>query len=446
MIASDTMKLPSRSIPFLSSPIIASSVFIASVGLFFGLSTQPLLAQAAAPAADVSHHAEAQNQLLANWMQELDRTRTPSQSEMSPDGKIVAWVAPSGSSGNRIELRLLNGSAASTQEISMPGSNAESARNCSQGDVAWSPDSKQIAFASDCATPGQQQVFSTNVTLDSSGALAAPSTPRELTAVKGFIHNVTWSPDGKHLSFLFVENATRPPDALHAIKPLIGVISAHTIAEVQRVAVIDSTAANATMPQLTQVTPASLHVYEFDWSPDSKRLAYIAAAPPGEDNWWVAQLYTQALPDGTPHSILQPKMQIAVPRWSPDGKQIAFIGGLMSDFGETGGDVYLVSAAGGPARDVTAGRKASAAWPHWLDSHRLGFTEVVDGESRFSVVNPATGVEDKSARVTFPATIGDGVRQLSLSFAKNPGAVPTAALIESSFDRRRRSGPARSIT
>ena len=36
--------------------------------------------------------------------------------------------------------------------------------------------------------------------------------------------------------------------------------------------------------------------------------------------------------------------------------------------------------------------------------------------------------------MTFPATIGDGVRQLSLSFAKNPGAVPTAALIQSSFD------------
>ena len=44
-------------------------------------------------------------------------------------------------------------------------------------------------------------------------------------------------------------------------------------------------------------------------------------------------------------------LQIAVPRWSPDDKQIAFIGGLMSDQGATGGDVYLTTSAGGEARN-----------------------------------------------------------------------------------------------
>ena len=43
-------------------------------------------------------------------------------------------------------------------------------------------------------------------------------------------------------------------------------------------------------------------------------------------------------------------LQIAVPRWSPDGKQIAFIGGLMSDQGATGGDIYLIPASGGASR------------------------------------------------------------------------------------------------
>jgi hypothetical protein len=43
-------------------------------------------------------------------------------------------------------------------------------------------------------------------------------------------------------------------------------------------------------------------------------------------------------------------VQIAVPRWSPDGKKIAFIGGLMSDQGSTGGDVWIVSAAEAASR------------------------------------------------------------------------------------------------
>ena len=81
-------------------------------------------------------------------------------------------------------------------------------------------------------------------------------------------------------------------------------------------------------PAPTIASPANLHVYEFDWSPDSKGLAYVAADPPGENNWWVAKLYTQAL-DGAAKAILAPAevsgplhgLQIAVPRWSPDGKQ-----------------------------------------------------------------------------------------------------------------------------
>ena len=125
------------------------------------------------------------------------------------------------------------------------------------------------------------------------------------------------------------------------MKPPSGVIGEDGI-EVQRVAVAQVGVSAPAEPDL--VTPANLHVYEFDWSPDSKCLAYIAADPPGENNWWVAKLYTERLPDaidatsfsrsmrsalGTaPKPILAPAetpgplhgLQIAVPRWSPDGK------------------------------------------------------------------------------------------------------------------------------
>ncbi len=90
------------------------------------------------------------------------------------------------------------------------------------------------------------------------------------------------------------------------------------------------------MSQVNQVTPANLHVYEFDWAPDSTRLAYIAAAPPGDDNWYVAQLYTQSVDGGAPHSIVQPKSS-PFRDGRPTALQIAFIGS-MSDEGVTGGD------------------------------------------------------------------------------------------------------------
>ena len=57
--------------------------------------------------------------------------------------------------------------------------------------------------------------------------------------------------------------------------------------------------------------------------------------------------------------IYEPKWQIAEPHVSPDGKSVALIEGLMSDAGLTGGDVMIVPMAGGAARNLTAGMKAS---------------------------------------------------------------------------------------
>ncbi len=384
------------------------------LAMMFCVSSAPLPAQQAASGGTDAP----QNQAVARLLATLAKTHSPRQAAISPDGNTVAWVASVGKTGSRIHLSPLAGMA-SEQVIAAPaGMQSQGDQKCREWDAAWSPDSRQIAFLSDCASQGQPQIFL-------SSPDSARQKPRQLTHFKGFVHGLAWSPDGKQLGFLFVENATRPAGALAAMKPAVGVISAETMAEVQRVALIDVASGS-----LTQATPANLHVYEFSWSPDSRSLAYVAAAPPGEDNWWVAQLYTQAAANGTPQSILKPHMQIAVPRWSPDGTQIAFIGGLMSDQGAPGGDIYLIPSTGGAAKDITPGRKASPAWLHWTGVHRLGFTEGVDGESRYSVLDTATGAEDRAARVTFPQSIGDGRYEMSLSFAKDG----KAALIKTDFN------------
>ncbi len=389
----------------------------------------PIAAQAVTNDAEpVQHH------VITNLLQDLSHTLAPRQAAISPDGRIVAWVAPAANTGERISLRSLNSNDASPQMISVPNSNPQIERTCRESNIAWSPDSKRFAFTSDCATPGQLQVFVTEIDSNSTDTAIQVAVPRQLTSVKGTIHNLTWSPDGSKLAFLFVENATRPPGALAAMKPAVGVISAKTLAEIQRVAVIDVSAKDPGMPQVIQVTPSNLHIYDYDWSPSSKDLAYVAAPPPGEDNWWVAQLYVQSMANGTPRPILKPNMQIAEPQWSPDGKSIVFIGGLMSDYGESGGDIYIVSAAGGHIRSLTPGRKASPAWLHWIDNRNLGFTEVVDGQCRFSMIDPVTGSEKIHDQVTFPATIGAGVQRLSVSFSTTGGEIPLAALVKSNFN------------
>src|SRR5437773_10385297 len=94
----------------------------------------------------------------------------------------------------------------------------------------------------------------------------------------------------------------------------------------QRIAVLD-----IAMGQLRQVSPVNLHIYDYDWSPDDKTFVATAAPGPGDNNWWIAQIYTIDIAKGNATSIHKPSLQLAVPRWSPDGKSIAFIEGLMSD-------------------------------------------------------------------------------------------------------------------
>ena len=147
----------------------------------------------------------------------------------------------------------------------------------------------------------------------------------------------------------------------------------------QRIAVLD-----ALSGELRQVSPPDLHVYDFDWSPDDKAFVVTAAPGPGDNNWWIAQIYTIDVAKGSATSIYKPSLQLAVPRWSPDGKSIAFIEGIMSDEGFHGGDLFTISATGKNLTNRTQGRKSSASSLFWPAADRIVFTEYVGGGTAIS--------------------------------------------------------------
>src|SRR5262249_49276793 len=147
-------------------------------------------------------------------------------------------------------------------------------------------------------------------------------------------------------------------------------------------------------------SPVDLYVYEYDWAPDSHSFVAIAAHGSGDNNWYIAEVYTVAVTSGEAKSILKPKMQIAVPRWSPDGRTIAFIGGLISAEQGIGGDIFTIPSSGGEPRNVTPRMTLSASWLAWSPpGDEILFTAHTQGASGFASVK-ADGSGQVSVRWT----------------------------------------------
>jgi dipeptidyl aminopeptidase/acylaminoacyl peptidase len=281
---------------------------------------------------------------------------------LSPDGAHVAWVqSTAATTSKQTHIREISGNAPpKLVKLSSTGERTDF-------DLTWSPDSKTLALF---AAPGerqQRQLWIVN---------ANGSDTKKITDLNGYAARPRWSHDGKQIAFLYIEGAGGG-GPLMAAPATTGVID--TAIHNQRIAVLD--VANE---QLRQVSPPDLHIYDYDWSPDDKMFVATAAPGPGDNNWWIAQVYTIDIAQGNASSVYKPSLQVGVPRWSPDGKSIAFIEGLMSDEGFHGGDLFTMTAKGGDVLNRTQGRKASVNSFFWQIPDRILLVEYVRGGSAIS--------------------------------------------------------------
>jgi dipeptidyl aminopeptidase/acylaminoacyl peptidase len=351
---------------------------------------------------------------------------------LSPDGKRLAWVTVL---QGKPAIDVANADGRDARRISAssrPGL-------CAESDIAWAPDSRHLAFVSNCKTDlTSTRVMQNSIYLADAaghGNAADNGTPTRLAQLDGYVRGLQFTPDGKTLGFLYVAGATRHASAVAAAKPPSGEIGVSGV-EVQRVASIDAAGG-----ALRELTPANLYAYEFSWSPDGSRLAYTAALPPGDNNWWIAKLQVQAAQPGaasttlvdptTPGSGSLQGLQMALPRWSPDGSRIAFIGGLMSDQGATGGDIYAVPANGGSLVNLTPDIHVTPSWLSWTGPQSMLVSQVSNGQSQLAdYAIKADRALQQNVHFTVPASIGDGSASMAVSLSENQRQL---AFVQSSY-------------
>ncbi|HEX4180620.1 MAG TPA: S9 family peptidase [Caulobacteraceae bacterium] len=241
---------------------------------------------------------------------------------------------------------------------------------CAYAAPAWSPDGASLAFLATSDNGFAVSLF-----------VVDRAEPRVVAALTGVAGQPRWSPDGARIAILATPNAHKKIGATQAGAPLVGEIG--EVNDEQRIAVVSRTGG---APRY--VSPADTFVYEYDWTPNGAGFIATAAKGNGDNNWWVARLETFDAETGAEKVLAAPKFQINYPRVSPDGKTVGLIGGLMSDFGSVGGDLYTIPLDGGDLMDRTPGFKGTFTSVDWR-GHDLIATALIGDRNAIIAVDPA---------------------------------------------------------
>jgi dipeptidyl aminopeptidase/acylaminoacyl peptidase len=238
---------------------------------------------------------------------------------------------------------------------------------CRYANPAFSPQGEAVFLAND-EKAGKTTLFH-----------VPNGTPQPLTTIAGVANTLRFSPDGGRIALLVTIGARKKTGATEAGAPQVGEIGERD--DEQRIAVVPAGGG-----QLKLVSPADTYIYEFSWTPDGKGFVATAAQGNGDNNWWIAKLDYVDAASGALRVVAAPGMQMDMPRASRDGT-VAFIGGLMSDWGPVGGDIYTVPLSGGQPVDVTPGAKATFRGLAWAGKTLLA-TALIDDRAALLSVDP----------------------------------------------------------
>ena len=271
----------------------------------------------------------------------LKRVAAP---QISPDGRLVAYTQRDTNwDDNAYETEIWIADVESGKTYALTN-----AKKSSQS-PAWSPDGSRLAFVSD--RTDKRQIYA----IDPRGGEAEP-----LTTLEDGVGSFAWSPDGKSIAY----TVTEPKSA--ELKDRDKKYGEFKVVEqdyrMTHLFVLDI-ATHATR----QLTKGAFTVGSFNWSPDSKAIAFDHRLNGSPASSGSADISIVSVADASVRKLITQDGPDSNPVWSPDGARIAFQTSMANPaFYYVNSRIAVVPVSGGAPAVLTAAFDEDPNFVEWL--------------------------------------------------------------------------------
>lgn len=320
-------------------------------------------------------------------LNDLYRLRDVGDPRISPDGNWVAYTVTTVDSAK-------DRSDSDVWMVSWDGRRSLRLTNSPEGESnpQWSPDNRYLSFVSGRFESRGGQLW----LLDRAGGEAV-----RVSDVKGGFGSHEWSPDGSRV--VFVQKDPDPdeskPDSLRSRNPKPIVVDRYAFKR-DITGYLDRRRDHIYVLDINSKKVEQITTGDFDdssprWSPDGRKIAFVSerntADADRENN---TDIYVvDAAPGATPMRLTDFPGPENSPVWSPDGSAIAFLRGSAPElYAYSQSQLAVVPSAGGPARLLAPSLDRDVSDPTWSrDGRSITFLLGDDRAVHLASIDVSTG-------------------------------------------------------